>query len=1069
MLSSTFRDLEQKRSQVLSLMGRYGFHEVAMENDAALPRRDKIDSSFHKVDQAEGYICIIGYRYGTREACAERNSGNLSITELEWRRARERNIPRCTLIMSPKYTGIPLEDLESITAEDRQRLAAFRKLAESDTVYASFENDTDFQIKAMQSLEQLRRDIDAADAAKEETQTPQHQPAAAIAAPADPDLLLPTTAPAFHFVRKPYVEKQGFEGRINELAQIDSWAMSKDGMLLYQAIGGMGKSMLTWHWAKNRSALVRNDWAGQLWYSFYEQGTDLKDFCVHALAYTRNLPPKTFRGLHTIDLAAALRRDLDAKPWLLILDGLERVLVAYNRAGKEYMTDEEAIVVRDDLGLDREPRSCSRPEDDEAMAMLAQAERGKLLVSSRLMPTALITAEQPIPGVSRIALEGLASADAEKVLRNAGVRGDGWRMQRFLDENFACHPLTVGVVAGQVMTLPAARSDFDLWVDHPSGGAEPALLVKDLRGRQNHILARAFDGLEEDEKNLLGAIALANIDLSMDIIRIINPKRPIEPQKVPEPEKLLTADDVYSKIDDPEIWVAYSEWLQDAGDDSNFADFAERNWAERKAKYEAQFAVRQDWEQKASVADDWLLNILPKLQARGLLQFDAYSEALDMHPVIRHVAMNSLSPQARSSTGSHVSDSLSSRPRKPFDDARTLDDLALAITRVQALNAAERFEAAWGLLIPELGDSLLRIEREDVLAELLHPFFPGGWGQPARKVTSEKAKAVDPLRWAARIPSNNQIHRSALEKVLRFDIASDFPWTVCRDLCELARLQESFAHKFRLLTLAKRMSDTLDNGDSRHECLLILADYDLQRGNLNDSQSHLDACRENFNARKMKASTRSLFVRVEVELARRSGGITKELIETSLKLVRSLGQVTSERLILEQAAGWHRDRGAHEEALSAFNDLIALANTTSARGLVPVYQARRAVSLLALDRTEEAWPMVLQFEKYAKVPNVISAAHYLALGDHQKARDHALGAYKSLWGDGPRFQNHWALEDCRKVLRALNEPEPQLPLFDPSKIQPFDFEADVERLIEKQIREKEEKKKKDAANPQDES
>ena len=119
---------------------------------------------------------------------------------------------------------------------------------------------------------------------------------------------------------------------------------------------------------------VRGDWAGQLWYSFYEQGADLNDFCVHALAYIRHEPPKTFRGRRTLDLGDELRRELDARPWLLILDGLERVLVAYNRAGKEHMSDEEAAVARDSMGLDREPRNCFRPEDDDVLAMLAQAD-----------------------------------------------------------------------------------------------------------------------------------------------------------------------------------------------------------------------------------------------------------------------------------------------------------------------------------------------------------------------------------------------------------------------------------------------------------------------------------------------------------------------------------------------------------------------------------------------------------------------------------------------------------------------------------------------------------------------
>ena len=81
MLSSTFWDLEDKREQVLGLMGRHDLHDIAMENDAALPTMDKINSSLLKVNRAAAYICIIGYRYGTREYCERRNPDNLSLTD----------------------------------------------------------------------------------------------------------------------------------------------------------------------------------------------------------------------------------------------------------------------------------------------------------------------------------------------------------------------------------------------------------------------------------------------------------------------------------------------------------------------------------------------------------------------------------------------------------------------------------------------------------------------------------------------------------------------------------------------------------------------------------------------------------------------------------------------------------------------------------------------------------------------------------------------------------------------------------------------------------------------------
>ena len=53
------------------------------------------------------------------------------------------------------------------------------------------------------------------------------------------------------------------------------------------------------------------------------------------------------------------------------------------------------------------------------------------------------------------------------------------------------------------------------------------------------------------------------------------------------------------------------------------------------------------------------------------------------------------------------------------------------------------------------------------------------------------------------------------------------------------------------------------------------------------------------------------------------------------------------------------------------------------------------------------------------------------------------------------------------MLAAVGEPEPVLPPFDLAKVEPFDFEPDVERLIEKKLAERakqaEEAAKRDAA------
>lgn len=83
-----------------------------------------------------------------------------------------------------------------------------------------------------------------------------------------------------------YIASNKFIGRKSELEELNNWARPADpaAILLLEAIGGNGKSMLTWEWTNNHAAKVRLDWAGGFWYSFYEKGAIMADFCQRALA-----------------------------------------------------------------------------------------------------------------------------------------------------------------------------------------------------------------------------------------------------------------------------------------------------------------------------------------------------------------------------------------------------------------------------------------------------------------------------------------------------------------------------------------------------------------------------------------------------------------------------------------------------------------------------------------------------------------------------------------------------------------------------------------------------------------
>ena len=82
------------------------------------------------------------------------------------------------------------------------------------------------------------------------------------------------------------------------------------------------------------------------------------------------------------------------------------------------------------------------------------------------------------------------------------------------------------------------------------------------------------------------------------------------------------------------------------------------------------------------------------------------------------------------------------------------------------------------------------------------------------------------------------------------------------------------------------------------------------------------------------------------------------------------------------------------------------------------------------------------------------AHRYLAvlwreIGDLEQAKQHALAAYTWAWADGEPYVHCYELTKTTELLQQMNVPVPVLPPYDPTKDEPFPWEADVRAAIEK--------------------
>jgi len=101
MISSTARDLPDYRKQVEDACLRVGMYPDMMEHLPALDA-DAIKASLDMVDKADVYVGLFAHRFGYVPEGHE-----ISITQMEYERAVEREIPRLIFLMHDDVPVLP--------------------------------------------------------------------------------------------------------------------------------------------------------------------------------------------------------------------------------------------------------------------------------------------------------------------------------------------------------------------------------------------------------------------------------------------------------------------------------------------------------------------------------------------------------------------------------------------------------------------------------------------------------------------------------------------------------------------------------------------------------------------------------------------------------------------------------------------------------------------------------------------------------------------------------------------------------------------------------------------------
>jgi hypothetical protein len=242
MVSSTFTDLKDHRQQVIQAIHAHGYMANVMEYDGARVDVDVIDSSLQFVRHSAAYVGVISRKYGQTPHCPLRNPDRLSITELEFNEAMRLDRPILLFVMGEKHP-ITEADIE-LNPDKRKKLEAFRERAkrmhegsEVERVYQIFDSLARFSTAAATAIGRLARHLKPG---------PENPEGAIDESESDAALPRPPNLAAV----PRYLGSHPFVGRASELQTLTDWSGPADPnpMLVFEAMGGSGKSMLTWEW-----------------------------------------------------------------------------------------------------------------------------------------------------------------------------------------------------------------------------------------------------------------------------------------------------------------------------------------------------------------------------------------------------------------------------------------------------------------------------------------------------------------------------------------------------------------------------------------------------------------------------------------------------------------------------------------------------------------------------------------------------------------------------------------------------------------------------------------------------
>jgi len=301
-----------------------------------------------------------------------------------------------------------------------------------------------------------------------------------------------------------YGDLENFTGRAAEFQMLDEWINNdKDNLLVLRALGGFGKSALTWQWFNNK--VDKAKWQTAVWWSFYEKESGFENFLLETLKHL-GMKVKDSVRQQLNDLLEAMR----GTNILIVLDGFERLLRQYGRMDAALQSDDE------DADIDPSQRDCSSPLTETFLRGLSGAGmRSKVLMTTRLCPRVLESADgKLLKGCREEPLAAFSPEDAVTYFHNEGIKATRAEVIEACAA-YGYHPLSLSLLVGLINEDHEKRGDI--------AAVKNLQIFEDVKARRHHVLERAYGSLAPERRDLLSKMSCFRGSMEYAVLKKVFP------------------------------------------------------------------------------------------------------------------------------------------------------------------------------------------------------------------------------------------------------------------------------------------------------------------------------------------------------------------------------------------------------------------------------------------------------------------------------------------------------------------------------------------------------------------